>query len=111
MRREERVTVQGPVKEQQSDGMSHRGCKTPYPPPTNPPTPFKLRKSSVLCFVKVHTYCGPRFIVGDQIYCLPPSPCSRLFPPSVKQCIGGLRVHHFQKLFFFFFIFLFLSVK
>ena len=25
MRREERVTVQGPVKEQQSDGMSHRG--------------------------------------------------------------------------------------
>ena len=26
MRREERVTVQGPVKEQQSDGMSHRGA-------------------------------------------------------------------------------------
>ena len=25
MRREERVTVQGPVKEQQPDGMSHRG--------------------------------------------------------------------------------------
>ena len=25
MRREERVTVQGPVKEQQRDGMSHRG--------------------------------------------------------------------------------------
>ena len=24
MRREERVTVQGPVKEQQADGMSHR---------------------------------------------------------------------------------------
>ena len=32
MRREERVTVQGPVKEHQPDGMSHRGalepCKT-----------------------------------------------------------------------------------
>ena len=27
MRREERVTVQGPVKEQQPDGMSHRGSK------------------------------------------------------------------------------------
>ena len=27
MRREERVTVQGPVKEQQPDGMSHRGRK------------------------------------------------------------------------------------
>ena len=26
MRREERVTVQGPVKEQQPDGMSHGGC-------------------------------------------------------------------------------------
>ena len=25
MRREERVSVQGPVKEQQPDGMSHRG--------------------------------------------------------------------------------------
>ena len=25
MRREERVTVEGPVKEQQPDGMSHRG--------------------------------------------------------------------------------------
>ena len=25
MQREERVTVQGPVKEQQPDGMSHRG--------------------------------------------------------------------------------------
>ena len=29
MRREERVTVQGPVKEQQPDGMSHRGVPTP----------------------------------------------------------------------------------
>ena len=27
MRREERVTVQGPVKEQQPDGMSHRGME------------------------------------------------------------------------------------
>ena len=26
MQREERVTVQGPVKEQQPDGMSHRGA-------------------------------------------------------------------------------------
>ena len=29
MRREERVTVQGPVKEQQPDGMSHRGAGPP----------------------------------------------------------------------------------
>ena len=29
MRREERVTVQGSVKEQQPDGMSHRGSIEP----------------------------------------------------------------------------------
>ena len=36
MRRDERVTVQGPVKEQQPDGMSHRGggpARSPPPPP------------------------------------------------------------------------------
>ena len=33
MRREERVTVQGPVKEQQPDGMSHRGDGGDAPPP------------------------------------------------------------------------------
>ena len=36
MRREEQVTVQGPVKEQQLDGMSHMGgggVATPPPPP------------------------------------------------------------------------------
>ena len=37
MRREERVTVQGPVKEQQPDGVSHRGW-------TSPPTPSLLRR-------------------------------------------------------------------
>ena len=30
MRREERVTVQGPVKEQQPDGMSHRGARSSH---------------------------------------------------------------------------------
>ena len=32
MRREERVTVQGPVNEQQPDGMSHRGADRPHAP-------------------------------------------------------------------------------
>ena len=41
MRREERVTVQGPVKEQQPDGMSHRGLDPP-PPPARPPTPLTV---------------------------------------------------------------------
>ena len=33
MRREKRVTFQGPVKEQQPDGMSHRGDAGDPPPP------------------------------------------------------------------------------
>ena len=44
MRREERVTVQGPVKEQQPDGMSHRGVtiraqrpRAAFPPNTQQP--------------------------------------------------------------------------
>ena len=41
MRREERVTVQGPVKKPPPDGMSHRGCPPPLfqcipPPPLSP---------------------------------------------------------------------------
>ena len=46
MRREERVTVQGPVKEQQPDGMSHRGAPpwTPSPPPLDPPPPKEARR-------------------------------------------------------------------
>ena len=45
MRREERVTVQGPVKEQQPDGMSHRaggGGGWTHPPP--PHLPFRVRQ-------------------------------------------------------------------
>ena len=36
MRREERATVQGPGKEQQPDGMSHRGRKRGPSDPTAP---------------------------------------------------------------------------
>ena len=36
MRREERVTVQGPVKEQQPDGMSHTGYESTTPHLTTP---------------------------------------------------------------------------
>ena len=46
MRREERVTVEGPVKEQQPDGMSHGGGMDPCPPPplkSSPAHPPPLR--------------------------------------------------------------------
>ena len=42
MRREERVTVQGPVKEQQPDGMSHTGVAKGAP--TTPPPPRPARR-------------------------------------------------------------------
>ena len=64
---------------------------SPYPPPSATPP---------------HS----NFIVGDQICCLPPSPCSRPFPPSVKQSIGGLRLRHFQN-FCFSVFFSFLSCQ
>ena len=55
MRREERVTVQGPVKEQQPDGMSHRGggglvrALFPDPPPST---------RAVGRFLRCTTICG-----------------------------------------------------
>ena len=53
MRREERVTVQGPVKEQQPDGMSHRerGVPPTAPPPPPPLDPPPFLETSA---------CGPR---------------------------------------------------
>ena len=44
MRREERVTVQGPAKEQQPDGMSHRGVRHTNPPRSARPTPRAMEK-------------------------------------------------------------------
>ena len=40
MRREERVTVQGPVKEQRPDGMSHGGLGNGPSVPPPPHTPW-----------------------------------------------------------------------
>ena len=67
MRREERVTVQGPVKEQQPDGMSHRGDpspKTPSPPPQTKVTivgknEIYNRENLVRPFL-VHQVLGPK---------------------------------------------------
>ena len=52
MRREERGTVQGPVKKQQPDGMSHRGqpysTKSKHPPATGAVLPRFCRQFSLL---------------------------------------------------------------
>ena len=55
MRREERVTVQGPVKKQQPDGMSHRGlakwlwaCKAPGCIAKHMPNPLSDRRGGSL---------------------------------------------------------------
>ena len=42
--------------------------------------------------------------MGYRICCLPPSPCSRLFPSSVKRSIGGLRLRHFSFSLFLYFL-------
>ena len=47
MRREERVTVQGPVKEQQPDGMSHRGEGLPPSQCILGPPPSRLQYCGV----------------------------------------------------------------
>ena len=81
MRREDRVTVQGPVKKQQPDGMSHRGGASPRVPPRrqkpdpDPPPPPTLG--------------GLQPTVGGVgSWC--PNPRSRPPPPPVggSQCIG-----------------------
>ena len=48
MQREERVTVQGPAKKQQPDGMSHRGLadRPDSKCPAVPPTPLQTSKWS-----------------------------------------------------------------
>ena len=61
MRREERVTVQGPVKEHQPDGMSHRGSVGrgwPGPQPKPPPPPPRRP-----CSALVSLHFGRHFII------------------------------------------------
>ena len=55
MRREERVTVQGPVKEQQPDGMSHRGLGFVF---TRAPT-FSLAFFKVLQDMQAMPFTDP----------------------------------------------------
>ena len=69
MRREERVTVQGPVKKQQPDGMSHRGGVGPLfqtPPPPE--------------------------LAGLGIRAIPAF-CERPPPPSVSPKCGAMQTH------------------
>ena len=53
MRREEWVTVQGPVKEQQPDGMPHRGGGG-TPCPLGPPPLFKENSAGPLLITRHH---------------------------------------------------------
>ena len=58
MRREERVTVQGPTKEQQPDGMSHRGrSATPKARPGDRPRSKPHRTHRRLCCAAVFVVC------------------------------------------------------
>ena len=93
MRREERVTVQGPVKEQQPDGMSHRGT-TPPPPPLYPPLPPTLSSISV-CHPRCCLWLRPVRLL--PLLRPPPSPCPFPSPchvPRQPNGHGDVRVRH-----------------
>ena len=94
MRREERVTVQGPVKEQQPDGMSHRGC------------PFAIFGWVWLAlysnFIFSHRKSFPNSVVGESPKSPPPPPPPvgkqrpgadfkkvYIYPPFPGQCVGA----------------------
>ena len=92
MRREERVTVQGPVKEQQPNGMSHRGSARGVPLVTRTPPPPS--GSSTLC----STACAPSWSVKERRrpHCLrraqPPPPAQRhMRPPPPPPVAYGQR--------------------
>ena len=64
MQREERVTVQGPVKKQQPDGMSHRGWVGqgwPGPQTTPPPPPPGSLSNSLMR--NTHSETAPALLV------------------------------------------------
>ena len=84
MRREERVTVQGPVKEQQRDGMSQGGGTPP------PWTPRGWRQVRSLVAVHCDIRRAPSHVTGllchdhplaspEQTVCPPP-------PPPIPRC-------------------------
>ena len=90
MRREKRVTVQGPVKKQQPDGMSHGGIHCHQPPEAPPPPPPRVHcTGQVLRGIAhppppLHTR-GPRHS-GTLVHkCVGPTPhlnCNVLPPPT-----------------------------
>ena len=110
MRREEWVTVRGPVKKQQPDGMSHGGAgrggwTPPQPPPPKDRPPPPLKKSPArwshplsrgatraqCCFFQIHNAraTAPTLHVLPQHHCrsLRRACCSRWrAPPPVMQC-------------------------
>ena len=86
MRREERVTVQGPVKTQQQDGMSHGGL-TP-PPPWTPHTRVTIgKKNEIYCWETLARPPPPHLSSNPSLPCpLPP------FPPSPPPLFSAVFI-------------------
>ena len=82
MRRDERVTVQGPVKKQPSDGVSHRGSAGSSPPPPNAPDKGTPGEGSGTGQGSGETPMGVTRFRGHfmQASCHPPPP----LPPSLS---------------------------
>ena len=81
MRREERVTVQGPVKEQQPDGMSHRAgqhIELGFWPKAAPEFQENDRTAGKeVCSLKLLA-----FLLSDMRFCNPPICPSYCLPNS-----------------------------
>ena len=89
MRREERVTVQGPVKEQQPDGMSHKGLtlspakQSPY----NPLPPFGCAA------LALGMGAARDALEGGKVPATPswaPSPCPVTVPLTPSASLNGI---------------------
>ena len=115
MRREERVTVQGPIKKQQPDGMSHRGalgppaplkCNSVYPPPAlkapPPPLPWQIdctdrtehhcRVNPSMCECHDHPPMEKRKRWAAPLLCWIASGETSLAPPSAERGAASHRV-------------------
>ena len=71
------------------------------PSPLPAPSPIKQKFTFVVCDSAYLLGVLPS-LWGTKSIVHPPPPWSRLFPPSIKQSIGGMRLCHFQKLLFSF---------
>ena len=100
MRSEEWVTVQGPVKEQQPDGMSHGGWPggSIAPPPPLPPSPAPVRPSVGSPGAPVQPGAhGPFRVCGEAPRAWAPAAHGRFGRQKVAQVLSGSQAQGMEE--------------